>query len=89
MPKKIVLSSSTSEGGPCSSETKNNRRTVLRPKLFISKSRVQKQRPQSRKPALGLSPGEDYFCSSETKHNIRTEQRTKLFASARKLQELR
>jgi hypothetical protein len=33
------------EDGFCSSETKHDRRTVPRPKLFVSKRRLQKQRP--------------------------------------------
>jgi hypothetical protein len=47
-PKK-VLSSIPGEGGSCSSETKNDRRTAPRPKLFVSKKRLQKQGPQHRK----------------------------------------
>jgi hypothetical protein len=47
--RKNVLSSNPSEGGSCSSETKHDRRTASRPKLFVSKRRLQKQRPQPRK----------------------------------------
>jgi hypothetical protein len=60
-----------------------------RPKLYVSKRRLQKQRPQPRKTVLGSSPDEDIFCSSETKHDRRTAPRQNLFVSARKLQELR
>jgi hypothetical protein len=42
--RKSVLSSIPGEGGPCSSETKHDRRTAPRPKLFVSKKRLQKWR---------------------------------------------
>jgi hypothetical protein len=87
--RKIVLSSSPGEDGSCSSETKHNRRTASRSKLFVSKKRLQQQRSHPRIIVLGSSPGEDYFYSSETKHDRRTAERTKLFASAGRLQELR
>jgi hypothetical protein len=42
-----VVSSSPSEGGSCSSETNHDRRTARGRKSFVSKSRLQKQRPES------------------------------------------
>jgi hypothetical protein len=57
--RKSVLSSSPGEGGPCSSETKHDRRTAPWTKLFVSKRRLLKQRPQPRKPVWGSTPGED------------------------------
>jgi hypothetical protein len=84
--RKSVLSSSPGEGGSCSSESKHNRRTAPRPKFFVSKRRLQKQRLQPRKVALGSCHGEDVFCSSETKHDRTTAPRPKLFVSARRLQ---
>jgi hypothetical protein len=42
---KSVLSSSPGESGSCSSKTKADRRTTPRTKLFVSASRLQKQRP--------------------------------------------
>jgi hypothetical protein len=39
-PGKSVLSSSPGEGGFCSSETKHDRRTAPRPKLFVSVRRL-------------------------------------------------
>jgi hypothetical protein len=80
---------SPGEGGSCSSETKHNRRTAPRPKLFVSERRLQKQRHQTRKIVLGSSPGEDGFYSLETKHDKRTAPGPKLFVSARRLQEQR
>jgi hypothetical protein len=73
----------------CSSETKHDRTTAPRPKLFVSASRLQEQRPQHRKTVMGSSPDEDDFYSSETKHDRRTALRQNLFVSARRLQELR
>jgi hypothetical protein len=57
--RRIVLSSSPGEGGSCSSETKHDRRTAPKPKLFASKRRLQKERPQPRKTVLGSSASED------------------------------
>jgi hypothetical protein len=59
--RKSVLSSSPSEGGSCTSEIKHDRRTAPRPKLFVSKRRLQEQRPQPQKSVLGSSPGENVF----------------------------
>jgi hypothetical protein len=86
--RKSVLGLKPGNGGFCILEIKNNRRMSLRPKLFVSTRRLQKQRPKPRKTVLDSSPGEDVFCSSETKHDRRTAQRTKLFVSAKRLQEL-
>jgi hypothetical protein len=44
--QKNVLSSSPSDGGSCSSETNHDRRTVPRPKLFVSKRRLQGKCPE-------------------------------------------
>jgi hypothetical protein len=87
--RKSVLSSSPVEGNSCSSETKHNRKTAPRPKLFASKSRLQKQRPQPRQTFLGSSPGEDGFCSWVTTHDRRTTSRPKLFVLAERLQQKR
>jgi hypothetical protein len=56
---KSVLSSILTKGSSCSSETKHNRRTATRPMLFVSKRRLQKQRPEPQKTVLGSSLGED------------------------------
>jgi hypothetical protein len=40
--KQNILSSSPGEGGSCSSETKHDRRTAPRPKLFVSTRRIQR-----------------------------------------------
>jgi hypothetical protein len=80
---KSLLSSIPGEGSSCSSETKHNRRTAPRPKLFVSERRLQKQGPQYRKTVLGSILVEDVFCNSETKHDRRTVQRITLFVSAR------
>jgi hypothetical protein len=58
---KIVLSSSPSEGGFCSSETKHDRRTARRSKLFVAVRKLQKERPEPRKTVLGSSDGENAF----------------------------
>jgi hypothetical protein len=47
--RKSVLGSSTGECGYCSSETKQHRKTASNQKLFVSKRRLQEQRPQPRK----------------------------------------
>jgi hypothetical protein len=47
--RRSVLSSSSAEGGSCSSETKHRKRTTPRPKLFVSSRRLQEQRLQVRK----------------------------------------
>jgi hypothetical protein len=52
-----VLSSNPGECGSCSSETKHNRRTASRPKLFVSKRRLQVQWPESLN-CRESSPGE-------------------------------
>jgi hypothetical protein len=44
--QKIVPCWGSGEGGSCGLETKNDRRTMPRPKLFISLRRLQEQMPQ-------------------------------------------
>jgi hypothetical protein len=44
--RKNILGLSLSEGGSCSSETEHNRSMAPRPKLFVSASILQEQRPQ-------------------------------------------
>jgi hypothetical protein len=70
------------EGGSCRSKTKDDRRMAPKPELFVSKRRLQKQKPQPRKTALGSSPDEDGFSNLETKHEKRTMPRPKMFVSA-------
>jgi hypothetical protein len=70
-PKK-VLDLSPDKDGFSSLETKDNRRTASRSKLFVSASRLQGQKPQTRKSVLGSSPGEDVFCTMETNGARRT-----------------
>jgi hypothetical protein len=60
------LNSNPFEGSSYRSENKDARRTARKPKLFVSKRRLQKQRPEHRKPALCSSPGEDVFCNLGT-----------------------
>jgi hypothetical protein len=55
--EKSVLGLSPGEGGFCSTETKHDRRTAPRPKLFVSTKRLQEQRSQPQKSVLGSSPG--------------------------------
>jgi hypothetical protein len=73
--RKSVLSLIPSEGGSCSSETKHDRRTAPRPKLFVSRRILQKQRLQPRKTLLSSIPVKDGFWSSDTKLNTRTAPR--------------
>jgi hypothetical protein len=40
--KKVVMSSSPRKGDACSSETKHNRRMAPRPKMFVSRRRLQR-----------------------------------------------
>jgi hypothetical protein len=58
---KSVLVWKPGEGGFCILETKHDRRTSPRPKLFVLTRRLQKQRPQPRKTVLVSSLGEDGF----------------------------
>jgi hypothetical protein len=81
-------SSSPCEGRSCCSETKHDRRTAPRTKLFVSKRSLQRQGRETRKTVLLSSPDEDNFCRSESKHDKRAAQRTKLFVSASRLQGL-
>jgi hypothetical protein len=85
--RKSVLRSIPGEYVSCSSETKHDRRMVPRLKLFVSKRRLRKQRPEPRKTVLGSIPSKDGFCSSDTKHDRRTGPKPKLFVSKRRLQE--
>jgi hypothetical protein len=62
---------------------------VPRPKLFVSERRLQEQRSQPQKAALGSSPGEDGFFSLEMKHDRRMAPRSELFVLAGRLQEQR
>jgi hypothetical protein len=87
--RRTVLGSSPGEGVFCISETKQDRKTAPRPKMFVSASRLQEHRLQLRKSVLGSSPGEDSFYSSETRHERRTAPRPKLFVSSGRLQEQR
>jgi hypothetical protein len=86
---KTVLSSSPSEGGLWSSETKSDRRTVPRPMLFVLARRLQNKGYNPEKCVLCSIPGEDGFCSSVNKHDRGTKPRTQLFVSAERLQEQR
>jgi hypothetical protein len=43
--RTIILTSSIGEGDSCDSETKHDSRTVPRPKLFVSVSRLQEYNP--------------------------------------------
>jgi hypothetical protein len=86
--QKSVLGLKPSDSGFCILETKHDRRTLPRSKLFAWTRRLQEQWPQHWKTILGSSPGEDSFCNLETKHD-RTVKRTKLFATTRRLQKLR
>jgi hypothetical protein len=78
--RKCAMSSSPGEGSFYSSETKHDRRTALRQKLFDSK-RLQKRRPELQKHILCSSSSEDGLCSSQTRHKKVTGPRTKLFVS--------
>jgi hypothetical protein len=55
-------------------------------KSCVSKKKIQKQKPERRKPILCSSPGEDGFCTSKTNHD-RTGPKPKLYFSAGILQE--
>jgi hypothetical protein len=66
--KKVVMSSSPRKGDACSSETKHNRRMAPRPKMFVSRRRLQRGH-NLKKTILSSSPGEDDFCSSKNKHD--------------------
>jgi hypothetical protein len=59
-------------------ETKHDKRTAPKSKLFVSKRRLQKQKSQPRVTLPGSIPGEDVFCSSETKHDRRTAQKNRI-----------
>jgi hypothetical protein len=51
-----ILSSSSGQDGSCSFRTKHDRTTVPRPKLFISKRRLQEERPQRQKDCPMFEP---------------------------------
>jgi hypothetical protein len=82
---KGVLSSSPGEGCSYSSEIKHDSRTAPRPKLSVSKRRLQKLRPELRKPVLCSSPGEHVSCSSETKRYRRNASEPKFFCVGEKI----
>jgi hypothetical protein len=82
---KGAMSSISGEGVSSISETKHGRRMVPRPKLFVSKRRLQKQRPEHPKIVLSSILSKDGFCSSDTKHNRRTASRPNLFVSKKRL----
>jgi hypothetical protein len=65
------------EGGSCRSGTKHDRRMVPRPKLFVSKRKLQRHRSQPRETVLGSCPGKGISCSSENKHDIRMTPKSK------------
>jgi hypothetical protein len=52
IPTKKVLGFNPRENGFCSSETKYDRKTARRPKLFASARRLQEQRPQPQKKTV-------------------------------------
>jgi hypothetical protein len=88
--RESVLGSEPGGCDFCTLETKHNRKTSPRPKLFVSARNYRfNGNPPLRKTVLGSSLGEYVFCSSKTKHDRRTAQRTELFVSARRLQELK
>jgi hypothetical protein len=74
---KTILGSIPGEDGFCTSEIKHGRRSAPRPKLFVSKRRLQKQRPETRETVLGSIAGEYVFCCSENRHDRRTAPRPK------------
>jgi hypothetical protein len=69
--RKIVLSSSSGEGGSCSSETKHDRRMAPR--------RLQEKTPQTRNICTGFESRWECFCSSESKHDRRMAPGQKSF----------
>lgn len=77
--QKSVPSSINAEGVFCSTKIKRDRRMAIRPKLFISKRRLQKQIQEPRKIIPGSTPSEDIPCSSDINHKWRTVPRSKLF----------
>jgi hypothetical protein len=74
-PGKTVLGSSPDEDGFCSSETKHDRRTAPRLKLFASARTLHKQRPQPQETPQGSSTDEDGFNSSGTEYDRRMAPR--------------
>jgi hypothetical protein len=73
--EKAVLSSFPCECDSCSCETKHDIGTTPRPKSFVSKRSLQKQRPKPRKAVLDSIPAEDVSCSSENAQDWRTTPR--------------
>jgi hypothetical protein len=63
--REKYLSLIPDDGVSCTSETKHDKTTTPKPKLFPSKI-LEKQRQEPRKTALGSIPNEDVFCKSET-----------------------
>jgi hypothetical protein len=46
--------------------------------LFVSKRRLQKQRPQPQKTVLGSIPGEEAFCTLDSNNGRRTINKTNI-----------
>jgi hypothetical protein len=77
-PRKSVLGLSLNELGFCSSETKHDRRTASRPKLFVSARDCENKGYNPEKLSwVRVLVKIIYF--PETKHNRRTVQKPKLF----------
>jgi hypothetical protein len=85
----FALGKCPSKSGSCSSETKCDKKTALKPKLFVLKRRLQEQRPHSTKYILGSCPGEGVSCSLVTMHRIKRATRPKSFVSMKSLQNQR
>jgi hypothetical protein len=80
---------SPTKGATCTLETKHDRRTAPRTKLFFSAKRLQEQRQQPQITVFLTSPGEDDFFSSEIRHDTRIGPIPKLLVSAQRIQEKR
>jgi hypothetical protein len=78
---KNVLPSSPREGGSCRSETKHDRRIVIR--IIFRKGNYRNTSHSYEKAVLGSSSGEVKFCSLEIKCDRRKAPRLKLFVSKR------
>jgi hypothetical protein len=77
------------EGVSCSSETKHDRRTAPRSKLFVSKRRLQKQRPIRRQTVLGSIPARMVSVARKLSTVEERRQDQSFFVLARRLQEER
>jgi hypothetical protein len=64
---KNVLGPGSKEDGFCASKTKHDRGKASRPKLFVSKRILRKQRSHPRKNVLGSSQDKDGFWRWKTK----------------------